>query len=391
MEKKIIDIIEYLTQFADKKIGLLIQDIKQLLIVTHQSLGTKIYIHILLSILWFLIISVCAVNWRDIDDLFREQNWIDGSIWQNIIIIIILKYLLFYPILLLNIGVLIPKLWQTKKYILYFICIPLLGGYLTAFKVSLSHIFPNKEPMFYDHIALTYLVEVFNVFLIFVITGTIKYVYENFIISARTLVLERRNARLQLQLTELRVAQLKPHFLLNSLNNIDTLLLKKSNKAEQALQSLSDALKYVLYESDKEILPLSNEVEHLENMIMLESLRFSKPPKVIFKIQGETNAVMIPALLLTPLLENCFKWMNPQNPWISIRISISDKNVLFVVGNSCINVHEKKADKRKKGGLGLPRLQERLKMLYPQHYKNLLIIKNELPNKFFVHLRIPLL
>ena len=142
MEKKLIDIIEYLSRLADKKIELLISHLKRLLIVTHQSLGNRIYINVVLSILWFLIVCVCAVNWRDIDALFDTKNWLDGSIWQNIIIIIILKYLLFYPILLLNIRVLIPKLWQTKRYILYFLCIPLLGAYLTAIKLSLNWLIP---------------------------------------------------------------------------------------------------------------------------------------------------------------------------------------------------------------------------------------------------------
>ena len=109
MEKKLIDIIEYLSRLADKKIELLISHLKRLLIVTHQSLGNRIYINVVLSILWFLIVCVCAVNWRDIDALFDTKNWLDGSIWQNIIIIIILKYLLFYPILLLNIRVLINQ------------------------------------------------------------------------------------------------------------------------------------------------------------------------------------------------------------------------------------------------------------------------------------------
>ncbi|MGB1206728.1 MAG: sensor histidine kinase [Chitinophagales bacterium] len=391
MEKKLIDLIEYITRFFDKKTDLLIRNVRRLLVVTHQSLGNKIYINILLSMLWFLIISVCAVNWRDIDDLFMIEKWQDGTVWQNIIIIIVLKYLLFYPILLLNIFFLIPKLWQTKQYMLYFLSIPLLGAYLTAIKVSLNILIPNKTPNFHDHIFQTYIIEVFNVFSIFVITGTIKYVYETFIISARTLVLQKRNAQLQLQLAELRVAQLKPHFLLNSLNNIDTLLLKKSDKAGVALQSLSDALKYVLYESDKEFLPLSNEIEHLENMIMLESLRFSKPPKVTFKLLGITQKIMIPTLLLTPLLENCFKWMNIKNPWISIDISVLDDSVLFVIENSRLNLQKQTANSQKKGGLGLLRLQERLKMLYPKHYKDLLMVVDENPSSFSVHLKIPLL
>jgi len=396
MEKKLIDIIEYLSRLADKKIELLISHLKRLLIVTHQSLGNRIYINVVLSILWFLIVCVCAVNWRDIDALFDTKNWLDGSIWQNIIIIIILKYLLFYPILLLNIRVLIPKLWQTKRYILYFLCIPLLGAYLTAIKLSLNWLIPKKEPDFYDNLNLayiieTYVIEIFSAFFIIIISSIIKYIYENFIISARTLVLQRRNTNLKLQLAELRVAQLKPHFLLNSLNNIDTLLLKKSDKAGLALQSLSDALKYVLYESDKQFLPLSSEIEHLENMIFLESLRFSKPPKITFKLLGEMQEIMMPSLLLTPLLENCFKWMNTKNPWISIHIAISKKEISIVIGNSRNNFKKNNHDKQKKGGLGLVRLQERLKMLYPKQQKDLLIINENSADAFFVHLKIPLL
>ena len=83
--------------------------------------------------------------------------------------------------------------------------------------------------------------------------------------------------------------------------------------------------------------------------------------------------------------------MNTKNPWISIHIAISKKEISIVIGNSRNNLKKNNHDKQKKGGLGLVRLQERLKMLYPKQQKDLLIINENSADAFFVHLKIPLL
>lgn len=384
----LIAIIDRLVAFFDAQIDQFINQIKRNITIPTQSQWTKLYVHAVLSAVWFLIVCVCAVSWQDMCAFFDSRQWISGAIWTNSIIVITWKYVFFYPILLLNIWWLIPNLWQKKRYIRYFLSIPAMAFCLVLLKVGLHKIDPNLMPQSSNYLLLWFM-ETLNVLVVVIISSSIKYIYEDFAISAKTLFLERQKAQLELQNTELRVAQLKPHFLLNSLNNIDTLLLKKSDKAQYALQCLSDSLKYVLYDSSKPLLPLNDEITHLQNIVALECLRFSNPPTFSFTQSGDTTYIQIPPLLLTPLIENCFKWLDNQNRWIEVHIAVQFGRVEATFSNS----YSPKAwadNKEKKGGLGLTRLRERLQMLYPKHHEKLLTINDQQPDRFTVIIKIPL-
>lgn len=386
----LIEIVDKIVYVIDGNIDLLVNQIKRLIAIPPQGIWTKIYIHLVLSVVWFLVICICAVKWQEMIAFFDPRQWINGQIWSNGITIIIWKFLFFYPVLLLNIRWLIPNFWHKKQYLRYFLSIPAISICSAAIKLLLYKIDPRLLSDSGNYVVLL-LVEILNVIIVLVISSTIKYVYENLAVSAKTLILERQKAQLQLQNTELRVAQLKPHFLLNSLNNIDTLLLKKSDKAQYALQCLSESLKYVLYDSNKQMIPLNDEIIHIQNIITLESLRFSTAPVIKFSQTGDTNNIQIPPLLLTPLIENCFKWLDNQNRWIDIDIVVLFGRVEATFSNSrnpCPTTSS--SGKEKKGGLGLLRLRERLQMLYPKHHEKLLIVQDELPDSFSVKIKIPL-
>ena len=123
-------------------------------------------------------------------------------------------------------------------------------------------------------------------------------------------------------------SQIQPHFFFNTLNNLYSLTIDKSDKAPDLILKLSDLMKYFLYETGKEFQTLKNEISHIKDYIDIEKLRYDEALKVNFKIDGKTKKVLIKPLILIPLVENAFKHgarNSTKNGYIDID-SESDKN-----------------------------------------------------------------
>lgn len=344
-----------------------------------------ILVHLIASLVWFSVIFLCTLTWKDVVYVF-DIPWQDSAIRT-----VFNKYILYYPVILFNIYYLIPKLWRQKRYIFYLLSILIVAIYC----MLLNNTWLIKAEDNHENWEVQYLVQLLSVIVVFVISGLIQYVYEELAVSARTIVLERQKMRLALEKNDLelnniklRVAQLKPHFLLNALNNIDTLLLlQRTDAAAKSLQNLSGILKYLLYDSDKKSISLSDEIQHIESLIQLENLRFRNPPRIDLQLSGNIDEVQIPPLLLTPLVENAFKHFDPNDRWIRINVEIFLNHISITIENSQ-SPHTTTA-KTDYGGLGIKRLEERLHNLYPQ-YKNLLKINTTYDTIFGIVLTIPI-
>jgi two-component system, LytTR family, sensor kinase len=177
-------------------------------------------------------------------------------------------------------------------------------------------------------------------------------------------------------------AQLNPHFLFNTLNNIDSLIRSNPEKASESLVTLSEIMRYMLYDARKPAVLLQNEITHYTNIIKLQSLRLKDPSKVKFDVKDE-NEVEVAPLLFLPFLENAFKYAvcDTPNSCVDISILTVGKSVEF----RCSNFYLKNDNsvKGKTGGIGLSNLKRRLELLYPNRYR--LDIQDE--NSYFsVHL-----
>jgi two-component system LytT family sensor kinase len=174
---------------------------------------------------------------------------------------------------------------------------------------------------------------------------------------------------------ELLKAQINPHFFFNTLNNIYSLVYKKSDEAPAALMKLSDIMRYMLYESKAEKVPLDMELEHLESFIELQKLRFRDPGFISYNISGDTVKHFIPPMLLLSFVENAFKHgrKKAENPGIIIRLEADDKMLVFEVKNY---LQEIDRDITPDGnGIGLQNTRRRLELIYPKCH-NLTIIKD---------------
>ncbi|MBN1111722.1 MAG: histidine kinase [Bacteroidales bacterium] len=161
-------------------------------------------------------------------------------------------------------------------------------------------------------------------------------------------------------------SKLNPHLLFNSLNNIDTLIQTNSNQASASLTKLSDILRYVVYESDKEKVSLKKEIEIIESFIELEKLRLTQNASVVFNSNLKED-VEIPPMLFFPFIENAFKHSNLNNPEhrLVIDFLMSEKTILFKCNNT-INVKEQT---RSGSGKGLELAKKRLYLLLSDTHK----------------------
>jgi LytS/YehU family sensor histidine kinase len=161
-------------------------------------------------------------------------------------------------------------------------------------------------------------------------------------------------------------AQINPHFLFNTLNNIYSLSQFNNEKTGEAILQLSDILRYVTYEGDKKTVPISAEIEHIESFLKLQLLRDEDDSNIYVDIEITEKNLQISPLLLIPFIENSFKHGNHHdkvNGWIKIKIKDENNTLTLIVSNSVTK--EANSTKDKVGGIGMENVRKRLSLLYP--------------------------
>lgn len=181
-------------------------------------------------------------------------------------------------------------------------------------------------------------------------------------------------------------AQINPHFLFNTLNNIDSLIHTNPVAASDCLVSLSAIMRYILYGSSTSVVDISQEATHIENVIALQSMRHVHDRPVLFVKSISNPTSQIAPLLFTPFLENAFKFASFENDQkIHISLECHNDHLEF----SCQNAIDisKSNSNHPCGGIGLANVKRRLQLLYPG--RHMLELKTEL-NTFSVLLNIQL-
>ena len=164
-------------------------------------------------------------------------------------------------------------------------------------------------------------------------------------------------------------AQLHPHFLFNTLNNLYSHTLENSHRSPEIVLKLSNLLRFMIYESNVAKIPLTKEIELLRNYISLEQLRYGERLDMSVSIIGNVGGYQIAPLLLLPFLENAFKHGTSQQIdqcWIRLDLAIKEDTMYFKLVNSVDPALSKSS---KVGGLGLSNVKRRLDLLYKENYK----------------------
>jgi hypothetical protein len=175
-------------------------------------------------------------------------------------------------------------------------------------------------------------------------------------------LLEQEKLRSELALLK---AQVNPHFLFNTLNNIDSLIHTDAEKASEALIKLSTLLRYVIYDAVRDLVPLQLEIDHIRAYIELQRLRYAGGKGIVLEVTGETGNRLIAPMLLIPFLENAFKHSDSAGVarGLEIRIHIRDKGLDFL----CTNYIAEKTPEQN-GGFGLDNVRKRLEHQYASRY-----------------------
>lgn len=197
---------------------------------------------------------------------------------------------------------------------------------------------------------------------------------------------ELKNRMLQAETKALK-AQINPHFLFNSMNNIYSLSQMKSDKTGDAILHLSEILRFVTYESEKDRVSLQEELKQIQNFIALQFLKDDNQDNVKIEIAEVQANLQIAPMMLLPFIENSFKHSNFEdkvNGWIDIKISIENQKLILTMSNSGSLSASRKDET---GGVGMENVKKRLSLIYPE--KHHLVIRQD-SNKYSVQLELDL-
>ena len=183
-------------------------------------------------------------------------------------------------------------------------------------------------------------------------------------------------------------SQINPHFLFNTLNNLFSMAQGKGNDdLADGISKLSGMMRYMIYDSNADSVPLGKEIAYLEDCITLNKLRYAdEEVKVTFNYPAQTEGVLVAPMIFISFVENAFKHgvMIGQSSGIDIYILIENKQLVFSCQNTIYHV-KKMVDED--GGIGLENVKRRLELVYPGKYE--LFIKNA-GDRYIVNLGITL-
>jgi len=318
---------------------------------------------------------------------FYDTYGIWGVQWSIAYVLIV--FISQAPLVYIHLYLYVPKLLNRKKYFLYFLMTGLsIYGYSLLNYQLLTTIprenMPERMTRFIGNMTPYY--DILEGMIALILTYALKYTLIAFITQNELLKLQKE--KLQLELNALK-AQIHPHFLFNTLNNLYSLTLKNSEKASEMILKLSDIMRYVLYQANEEKVLLNKELEFISSYTELQRIRYHNRYNISFKVEGEVEEQMIAPLLFIDFVENAFKHgidKRFSDGFVHIRFYINKNSVSFTLENSIGN-DEQSDVKQSDAGIGLNNIIKRLLILYPNRHQLDIINKNEI---FTVKLQIEL-
>ncbi len=275
----------------------------------------------------------------------------------------------------LNRELLFTRLFVRRRYFLYLFSLLLMMAVIALGAASLAH-FVFSDILIPHHEKFTpSLFMGFMSFLmpqIFFISLTMLLHFAKEYVAIKDLELKYHSAeqaRLQAQLQSLK-AQINPHFLFNTLNNIYSHSLYNDPATPQLILQLSDLMSYIIYDCDGETVLLSRELDFLQKYIALEKLRIDENVHIQVEIGEGLERLTIAPLLLLPLLENVFKHGEPvASPecYLHFQVQKDENEALHFLLENKVRVVQNASESRKRG-IGLENVQKRLQLLYPDRH-----------------------
>lgn len=312
----------------------------------------RINFRLIQVVLWLIVYAMLLIY------LSQKNSWVIGLTTATIFIFF------FFITVYGNANFLIERFFLQKKYGQYTIYSVLFLGIIVFFRMFVEDQLLNKyvsKHLFYgwnfSHFSFA-LVTQFLAFLFgFLLRISIDYVD---LLHTQEIL---KNKQLTSELNLLK-AQVQPHFLFNTLNNIYSLSVSNSPQTSEMIAKLSDMMRYFVDEATKEKVMLDTEIKFLESYIELEQIRMVNPLKLTFRNELPDQHFLVPPMLLMPFVENIFKHgvnKTTKDNEAEILLSIEGTSLRYEVKNKIF--HQKTEAWR-----SLSNLQKRLALLYPDNF-----------------------
>lgn len=321
--------------------------------------------------------------------LFNVIRW--GSYFNDYLYSLksnLVEFPLHIVLVYFNVYYLVPKFIFKKKYVYYviFLCLSLGMHYMLRSGLNLllvtEDIWPEVEgrlaPFGFNHIVAVAIGELYVIGL----TSAIKFTVDFLIVQNKNRHLSELQYKTELKYLK---AQIQPHFFFNTLNGLYALTIKKSDLAPYMVLKLSNFMRYVIYDTSKKKLPILQEIDHIDNYIELEKMRYGDRVTSIIDINGNIDDVKVVPMLFLPFIENAFKHglKNTDQMELSISFEKLENELIFISKNN----YEEESKSTETNGIGIKNVKRRLQILYPKKFTLNITQKN---NEYLVLLKIPL-
>ena len=236
-----------------------------------------------------------------------------------------------------NLYILIPVLLLRQRFVLYAAALLAWIFLISSLTIGAHRFYARAGSAIFaavsDFNITNYAVQFLNSIYLLGLATAIKFLKDW--MSQKQLLQEKQKEQVDTELNFLK-SQIHPHFFFNTLNNLYSLTLQKSDLAPEVVLKLSDLMSYMLYESGAALVPLDKEISNLENYMALENLRFGQRLCLSFEKEGVTDSIRIPPLILLAFVENSFKHGMNQitgEGRIDISLKVMPDGLVFRVGN----------------------------------------------------------
>ncbi len=289
--------------------------------------------------------------------------------WHKVFIVVSNQLVFILIISYFNYFVLLPRFLRNRNVWLYLIEFSIPFVIVMLFRIHVERYlidgYSGKNEYLYNPRFVVQLV--MSYFFIVVFVSLLKFVVEWLELEARKKEIE--NEKLTAELNFLK-AQIHPHFLFNTLNNLYYLAYTKSENTTEVIAKLSQMMRYMIYDSNHTKVLLTKEIEYIESYIGLERLRLNNQIPIDFSVEGNISTILITPFILITFLENAFKHgvtNNNPNAWVKISLRVNGNECLYTVSNS--KIPSAQSDNGGKSGIGLQNVHRRLALSYPNQYE----------------------
>lgn len=306
-------------------------------------------------IIWVLLFGINVLALLQFDPLGQ------ALVYSAIVIVT------YAAVMYVNANLLLPQLYEKNRLFLYvlvaiiFLALIATARNLVSFWVY-SRFYAKKPETFRWGTVVNSFISILFVYL----SSILFYIARNYFrLRQKQEQLQKKNAEAELNLLK---AQVQPHFLFNTLNNIYFVAQRESPETAALLDKLSQIMRYFVDEAPKEKITLQTELDFINNYIELESMRMRYPLQVTVNITGTVEPVMVPPMLLIPLVENVFKHgidKRREDNFLKMSVLATDDRLMVEVQNRIPGVQVT----RGKNGSGLRNLEGRLKLLFDDRFE----------------------